>query len=107
MFGNYKKELKTIRIGVNEGILSYFEPYFEKVERFNPNLDKETNEVDDSYIKEDMPIFEEKILVNFREEDADRSILQPLVSDDKFYNAKKYQDKISGFKFKDKNFYKR
>ena len=101
LFGNYKKELKTIRIGINEGILSYFEPYFEKVERFNPNLDKETNEFNDSYIKEDKPIFEEKILVNFREEDADRSILQPLVSDDRFYNAKKYQDKISGFKFKD------
>ena len=101
LFGSYKKELKTVRIGVNEGILSYFEPHFEKVERFNPNLDKETNEVNDFYVKEDKPIFEEKILINYREDETDKSLLQPLVSDDRFYNAKKYQDKISGFNFKD------
>ena len=27
--------------------------------------------------------------------------MQPLISDDRFYNAKKYEDKISGFKFSD------
>ena len=101
LFGEYKKELKTIRIGINEGILFYFEPHFENVERFNPHLDKEINEVSDKYLNQDKPIFEEKILVNYREDEVDKNILHPLVSDDRFYNAKKYQDKISGLKFSD------
>ena len=101
LYGNYKTELKTVRIGVNEGILVYFEPYFENVERYNPNLDKKINEVSDRYLKQDKPIFEETILVHYREDEADKNILQPLVSDDRFYNAKKYDDKISGFKFSD------
>ena len=34
LFGVYKKELKTVRIGINDGVLFYFEPYFENVEKF-------------------------------------------------------------------------
>ena len=101
LFGEYKKELKTVRIGINEGVLFYFEPHFENVERFNPNLDKEINEVSNMYLNQDKPIFEEKILINYREEEVDKNIIHPLVSDDRFYNAKKYEDKISGFKFSD------
>ena len=101
LFGNYKKELKTVRIGVNEGLLVYFEPYFENVERYNPNLDKEIYEINDMYLRQDKPIFEEEILINYREDEAEKNILQPLVSDDRFYNANKYKDKISGFKFSD------
>ena len=101
LYGSYKKELKTIRIGVNEGILTYIEPYFENVERFNPNLDKKINEVSDIYLRQDKPIYEETILVNYRDDEAEKTVLQPLVSDDRFFNAKKHQDKISGFKFSD------
>ena len=101
LFGNYKHELKTVRIGVFAGVLTYFEPYFEKVERYNPNLDKNNNEVNDTYLKQDKPIFEESILINYRDDEIDKHILHPLVTDDRFYNSKKYQDKISGFKFGD------
>ena len=101
LFGNYKHELKTVRIGVFGGIMTYFEPYFEKVERYNPNLDKNNNEVSDIYLKQDKPIFEESILINYRDDEIDKNILHPLVPDDRFYNSKKYQDKISGFKFSD------
>ena len=101
LFGNYKNELKTVRIGVHEGVLTYFEPCFEKVERYNPNLDKNSDDVSDTYLKQDKPIFEETILLNYRDEEVDKNILHPLVTDDRFYNSKKYQDKISGFKFSD------
>ena len=101
LYGSYKKELKTVRNGVKDGILVYFEPYFETVERFNPYLDKEPNEVSGQYLRQDKPIFEETILVNYRDDEVEKNVLQPLVSDDRFFNSKKYEDKISGIKFSD------
>ena len=101
LYGSYKNELKTVRVGVNNGILVYFEPNFEHVERFNPNLDKKTDELGERYLKQDKPIYEETILVNYRDDEVEKNVLQPLVSDDRFYNAKKHEDKISGMKFED------
>ena len=101
LYGNYKKQLQRIKIGVKNNRLVYIEPHFESVERYNPIIDKKPNEISNFYLKEDKPIFEEKLLINMVEEDSEKSILQPLVSEDKFYNAKKYQDKIFGNKFKD------
>ena len=99
LFGNYKKQLQVIKIGVHCNKLVYIEPHFEHVERFNPVIDLKPNEIGNFYLKEDKPIFEEKILVNLGEEEVEKNILQPLVSEDKFYNSKKYQDKIFGNKF--------
>ena len=101
LYGNYKKQLQRIKIGVKNNRLVYIEPHFESVERYNPIIDKKPNEISNFYLKEDKPIFEEKLLINMVEEDSEKSILQPLVSEDKFYNAKKYQDKIFRNKFKD------
>ena len=99
LYGNYKKQLKGIKIGVNNNKLVFIEPYFETVERYNPIIDKKPNEISNIYLKEDKPIFEEKILENMGEEESEKNILQPLVSEDQFYDAKKYQDKIFGNKF--------
>ena len=101
LFGNYKKQLKTIKIGVNNNKLVYIDPYFEKVDRFNPIIDKRPNEIGNTFLKDDKPIFEEKILENLKEEEAEKNILQPLISEERFFNAKKYQDKIFGKKFRE------
>ena len=101
LYGNYKKQLQTIKIGVYKNRLVFIHPHFEKVERFNPVIDKKPNEIGNVYLKQDKPIFEESILVNLKEEEAEKNILQPLVSEDRFYNHKKYQDKIFGNKFSD------
>ena len=101
LFGNYKKQLKTIKIGVNNNKLVYINPNFEKVDRFNPIIDKRPNEIGNTFLKDDKPIFEEKILENLKEEEAEKNILQPLVSEERFFNAKKYQDKIFGKKFRE------
>ena len=96
LFCNYKKQLKTIKIGVSKGKLVYIEPYFVLVDRFNPVIDKNPNEIGNIYLKQDKPIFEEKILEKLEEEEAEKTLLQPLISEDIFYNEKKYQDKIIG-----------
>ncbi len=101
LFGNYKKQLKMIKIGISNDKLVYIEPFFECVERYNPIIDKKPIEIGNTFLKEDKPIFEENILINLKEEEAEKNILQPLVSEDKFFNSKKYQDKIFGHKFTD------
>ena len=101
LFGNYKKQLKRMKIGVTNSKLVYIEPQFEHVERFNPVIDKKPIQIGNSYLKEDKPIYEERILANMGDEEVERNILQPLVSEDRFFNAKKYQDKIFGNKFSD------
>jgi hypothetical protein len=92
-------QLQGIKIAVNNNKLVYIEPHFESVERYNPVIDKKPNEINNIYLKEDKPIFEEKIMEAMGEEESEKNILQPLVPEEKFYNAKKYQDKIFGNKF--------
>mgnify|MGYP007012564616 CR=1 FL=1 len=99
LFGNYKMQLQGIKIAVNNNKLVHIEPHFESVERYNPVIDKKPNEINNIYLKEDKPIFEEKIMEEMGEEESEKNILQPLVPEEKFYNAKKYQDKIFGNKF--------
>ena len=99
LFCNYKKQLQTIKIGVFNNKLIYLEPQLVQVERFNPVIDKNPNEIGNIYLKQDQPIFEEKILENLGEEEAEKTLLQPLVSEDRFFNAKKHEDKIIGDKF--------
>ena len=101
LLGNYKRQLQRIKIGVSNNKLVFIQPHFEYVERFNPVIDKKPNEIGNSYLNDDKPIYEEKILANLEEKDAEKNILQPLISEERFFNHKKYQDKIFGNKYSD------
>ena len=102
LYGAFKKQLHVIKIGLTGGKLTYIKPIFDKVQRFNPNFNKSLNEINEKFLKNDFPIFEEKILMNCDDDEIDdKTILQPLVNDDRFFNEKKYKDKISGTKFID------
>ena len=91
--------MKIIKIGIANNQLVYLEPFFEKVERFNLIIDKKPFEIGNAFLKEDNRIFEEKIIINLKNYDEERNILQPLVSEDRFFNSKKYKDKIFDNKF--------
>ena len=101
LYGLFKNQLHVIKIGITGGKLTFIEPNFDEVFRFNPNFDKSLNEINDDFLKNDEPIYEESLLINSNENIDDKNILQPLVNDDRFFNEKKYEDKISGMKFVD------
>ena len=98
--GNYGEQLHTIKISVKDGNLIYMEPYYIEVERHNPKVDKNSEEITDNFLKQDQPIYEETILENVtNEEEVEKQILQPLMKDDRFYDKLKHTDRIGGRPF--------
>ena len=100
LFGCYGKQLHTIKIAVKNGSLIYMEPEFIEVERRNPKVDKTPEEVNENFLKQDQPVYEETILENVtNEEEVEKNILAPIMKDDRFYDKLKHTDKITGRPF--------
>ncbi len=68
---------------------------FDEIERSNPPIDKQPDEITDEFLKEDKPIFEEEKLKEMSDEEIQKNILQPLITDDAFFN-KEDDDIIKG-----------
>ena len=99
IIGQFKKQIQAIDIQVKDGLLCYFFPYFEEVERVNPHIDKKLFEINQNYINDDKPIFEEEVLSNLKDEDLSHHIFTPLIDDEHFFNPH-LNDIISGKAYK-------
>ena len=95
LFSEVGKELKYVRLEILNGEINYFEPHFDEIERSNPHIDKQPDEITDDFLKEDKPIFEEEKLKDMSDEEIQKNILQPLIPDDAFFN-KEDDDIIKG-----------
>ena len=95
IFSEVGKELKYIKIEIKNNFINYFEPHFEEIERTNPHIDKNTDEITDDFLNQDKPIFEEENIKNLPQEELAKNILQPLIPDDTFYD-KNNEDNING-----------
>ena len=101
LFGGVKKQLQSIKIEVLNGELTYLEPKFIEVQRVNPHIDVDKNEITSKFLDEDKPIYEEDLLDEIEdEEEIDKIVLQPFVEDDFFFNPR-FKDDIEGKKYKD------
>ena len=101
LFGEVKKILQSVKIEVFEGELSYFEPKFLEVQRSNPFIDKENHEINQKFLNEDKPIYEEDLLEEIEDEDeVDKQVLHALVEDDFFFDPR-FKDEIEGEKYSD------
>ena len=101
LFGVVKKQLQSIKIEVLNGEITYLEPKFMEVQRVNPFIDKEKNEITKKFLEEDKPIYEEDLLDDIEdEEEIDKHVLQPLIDDDFFFDPR-FKDEIEGEKYKD------
>ena len=102
LIGNFGQQLHTIRIALNDDKLIYLQPGFIDIERQNPNVNKNSDEITQNFIEDDKPIYEETLLENVsneKEEENDKAILNPLMSDNRFYDSQKYDDKIYGTRY--------
>ena len=101
LFGEVKKQLQSLKIEVLNGELTYLEPKFMEVQRVNPFIDKEKNEITSKFLDEDKPIYEEDLLDEIDDdEEVDKQVLHPLVEDDFFFDPR-FKDDIEGEKYKD------
>ncbi len=97
-FGEYKKQLQSLKIEIKDNEINYFEPYFAEVQRVNPFIDIEINQ---KFLDDDKPIYEEELLEKMEdEEEIDKHVFQPLVSDYFFFDPR-FFDEIKGQTYKD------
>ena len=100
LFGAYSEQLLKINIAVKDGSLIYLKPDFVLVERNNPKINKNSEEITENFLKQDKPVYEETILENVtNEEEVEKNILEPIMKDDRFYDRLKHTDKITGRPF--------
>ena len=100
LFGGIQKQLQSIKIEVNNGKLSYLEPFFMNVDRGNPFVNIKPEEISEQFLKQDKPIYEEEYLKQIGSSDLMKNILQPLVSDNAFKDPND-NDTVKGINYQD------
>ena len=98
-FGEYKKQLQSVKTEIKDNELNYLEPYFSEYERANPYIvDVDINQ---QYLDEDKPIYEEELLEKMEDEnEIDKQVFQPLI-DDYFFFDPRFIDEVKGQTYKD------
>ena len=100
LFSEIGKELKYVRLETSDDGINYFEPHFEEIDRSNPHIDKQPDEINEEFLNADQPIYEEEKLSDMKDDELKKNILQPLVPDDAFFE-KENEDVIKGDDIKD------
>ena len=99
IFGVIKGQVQSIKCEVKDGTLTFLDPNFFEVERVNPYVDVKPEEIDENFLRQDHPIYEEETLEKMSNvEDIAKNILQPLIKDDQFFNPK-FKDKVRGVNY--------
>ena len=99
LLGEIKGQIQSLKCEVKDGILTFLAPNFFEVERSNPYVNVKPEEIDDNFLRQDKPIYEEETLEKMSNvEDIAKNILQPLIKDDQFFNPK-FKDKVRGVNY--------
>ena len=82
IFGSSKCQLKSLTIGLNkDNQLSYMFPKYQISTRTNENLDINFDSLNEEYLNQDLPKFEEN---NNLEENDPKKFFYPMIPDDQF-----------------------
>ena len=101
LFGTFGKKLSQIKIEMTEQGITKLEPIFDENVRPNFYLKHKADKLNEGDLKKDLLILDEDQLAKLTNEDEiDKLITTPVISDDKFFN-KKLQDIISGNDYKE------
>ena len=104
LFGTSSCQLKSVRIEVIDGDLTYFEPKFQPSLRVNPKI-KDFDSIDENYIKNDiidaLLIFEENEMKSMSQEDLEKNnmLIIPCINDDAFIDNKELEEPLIGKDF--------
>ena len=104
LFGTSSCQLKSVRIEVIDGDLTYFEPKFQPSLRVNPKI-KDFDSIDENYIKNDIIdaplIFEENEMKSMSQEDLEKNnmLIIPCINDDAFIDKKELEEPLIGKDF--------
>ena len=101
LFGTFGSKLSQIKIEMTEQGVTKLEPIFDENVRPNFYLKNKANQLREDDLNKDVLILDEDQLSKLTNEDEiDKLITTPVISDDKFFN-KKLQDIISGNDYKE------
>ena len=103
IFGSSKCQLKTMHIELINDQLAYIQPKYQISTRKNDNLEIEFDDLNDNFLSNDSPRFEEADLENLSDEQFkdDKQYLFPLVPDDQFVDKMSLVESNYGKDFKD------
>ena len=103
IFGSSKCQLKTMVIELINNQLAYIQPKYQLSIRKNDNLDIDFNILDEKYLENDPPKYEESDLESLSPEELkdDKKILFPLVLDDQFVDKMSLVEIKAGKTFKE------
>ena len=107
IFGSSKCQLKALKIGLIKDQLAYIEPKYQISTRINENLNINFDDLNEQYIQNDEPKFEEREYENATEEqigtteEDKKKFLFPLILDDQFVDKMNLLEQISGKSFKE------
>ena len=107
IFGSSKCQLKQMKMGLIKDQLSYLQPTYQISTRINENLNINFDDLNEQYIQNDEPKFEEREYENATEEqigtteEDKKKFLFPLILDDQFVDKMNLLEQISGKSFKE------
>ena len=107
IFGSSKGQLKTMQIGLIKDQLAYMHPRYQLSTRINENLNINFEDLNEQYLENDPPKFEEKEYENATEEqigtteEEKKKFLVPLILDDQFVDKMNLFESINGKGFKE------
>ena len=107
IFGSSKCQLKTLQIGLIKDQLSYLHPQYQISTRINENMNINFEDLNEQYLENDSPKFEEREYENATEEqigtteEEKKKFLFPLIPDDQFVDKMNLYEVINGKSFKE------
>ena len=103
IFGSSKCQLKTMTIELINDQLAYIQPKYQISTRKNDNLDIEFDNLDENYLNNDPPKYEETDLEGMPDDQFkdDKQYLFPLVPDDQFVDKMSLVESNCGKDFKE------
>ena len=103
IFGSSKCQLKTMTIELINDQLAYIQPKYQISTRKNDNLDIEFDDLDENYLNNDPPKYEEADLEGMPDDQFtdDKQYLFPLVPDDQFVDKMSLVESNCGKDFKE------
>ena len=103
IFGSSRCQLKTMHIELIKNQLAYIQPKYQISTRKNDNLDIDFDKIDEEFLENDPPKFEETDLEKMADEEFkdDKKYLFPLIPDDQFVDKMSLVESINGKTFKE------
>ena len=102
IFGSSRSQLKSMTIALIKDQLAYIQPKYQISTRINENLDIKFEDLNEKYLENDLPKYEEREYENISEEkmnlseQEEKKFLFPLISDDHFVDKMSLTEEISG-----------